>query len=228
MAISFSTLDLRLSRDIRAIHDFLWDPGWKGNQEALRKNVLKEAKELDTFIRARGLLGRNVERLAKPWDREHQGSSLFELLHDTLGLTAATENVRKGKYRDAALRAQDVVDSTSIGICSAADRFEIVEEWESRKVDFETYTSKIADALQSRFVLQPGQFKRLLNTVHDFGADWDGSAPKTEQTLAARAAVEDAAWCVSRGLAIRTMLGRPQKVSEKDFGAILALVVARL
>lgn len=68
----------------------------------------------------------------------------------------------------------------------------------------------------------------MLNAVHDFGADWDGSASKREQALAARAAIEGAAWCVSRSIAVRTMLGDPTKVPEEDFGAILDTIVRRL
>lgn len=228
MAVAFSSIDQRLSRDLKELHNYLWDPMWEGDEDVLRKNLLRGAKDLDVFLGARGRLRKNAEALAKPWSRERQGSSLFELLDDTLGLVAATEHVRKAKYREAALRAQGVIESTSIGVCSVARCFEIVAEWEGRKIDFETYTSKLADVLQSRFILEPGQFKRVLNAVHEFGANWDVSASKAEQALAARAATENAAWCVSRSVGIRAMVGEPSKVPEKDFGTILDLIVHRL
>ena len=228
MAVSFSALDQRLSRDIHALHDYLWLPGWQGNESSLRTRLVNGAKSLDTFLHAKDLLRKNVEALAKPWSKEHQGSSLFELLDDAVGLTAATEFVRKGKFREAAVRAQGVVESTSIGVCSTARSFEIVEEWEAHKIDFETYTGRLADVLETKLILQAGQFKRMLNAVHEFGSDWDGSASKAEQSLGARAAVEGSAWCVSRSVAIRTMLGEAPKVSEKDFGTILDLIVQRL
>lgn len=155
MAVAFASLEQRLSRDVRQLHDYLWVPTWKGSEEALRASLMKGARDLDAFLRAGGRLRKNAEKLAKPWDREHQGSSLFELLDDAIGLTAATEHARKGKYREAAVRAQAVVESTSIGVCSAARCFEIVEEWEGRKIDFETYTSKLADVLQSKFIVNP-------------------------------------------------------------------------
>lgn len=228
MAVAFSALDQRLSHDVHELHNYLWVPTWKGDESRLRANLLKRAKSLDTFLRGRGLLRKNAERLATPWSREHQGSSLFELLDDTVGLTAGTEFVRKGKHREAAQRAQAVVESTSIGVCSAAGHFEIVEEWEARKIDFDAYTTKLARALEDKLIPQVGQFKRCLNVVYEFGTDWDGSAPKAAQELAARAAVEDVAWCVGRSLAIRSLLGDPQKVAEKDFEALLQRIVARL
>lgn len=228
MAVGFASLDQRLSRDLSVLHDYLWKPGWEGAEAALRANLLKEVRDLDAFLRAQGRLRKNAERLAKPWSRDHQGSSLFEFLYNALGLTAATEHVRKAKYRDATLRAQGVVESTSIGVCSVAGCFEIVQEWEGRKIDFETYTSKLADVLQSKFILEPGQFKRVLNAVYDFGANWDGSASKAGQALAARGAIESSAWCVSRSVAIRRMLGEPPKVPERDYAAVLAQIVQRL
>ena len=228
MAIAFSALDRQLTRDIRQLHDYLWVPTWNGNESKLQASLLRGAKSLDTFLHASGRLRKNVESLAKPWNREHQGSSLFELLDDVVGLTAAAELVRQGKSREAVMRAQGVVESTSIGVCSAAGHFEIVEEWEARKIDFHTYTAKIAAALESKLIPQATQFRRVINSVHNFGSDWDGSASKDEQRLAARSAVESAAWCVSRSVGIRTMLGTPPKVSEKDFGYLLNTIVRRL
>ncbi|MGI0148861.1 MAG: hypothetical protein ACREDF_04955 [Thermoplasmata archaeon] len=228
MPVAFSSLDQRLSRHIRELHDYLWVPDWKGNEVALRENLLKGARELDVFLSARGRLRKNAVALAKPWSREHQGASLFELLYDILGLTAATELARKGKHRDAATRTQAIIESTSIGVCSAAGHFEIVEEWEGRKIDFETYTTQLADVLQAKLIPQAGQFKRVLNAVYEFGSDWDGSASKEAQALAARAAVGDAAWCVSRSLTIRSLLGDSQRAPEKDFETLLQLIVARL
>ncbi len=228
MAAGFSSLDQRLSRDVRELHNYLWDPSWKGNERVLRANLLKEAKALDVFLRAGGRLRKNAEALATPWSREHQGGSLYELLDDTVGLSAATEFIRKKKNREAAARAEAVAESTSIGVCSAARCFEIVEEWEGRKIDFQAYTRRLANVLQSKFILQADQFRRLLNVVHDFGSNWDGSASPAEQALAARTAIESTAWCVRRSLAIRALVGEPQRVPEKDFEAMLDLIVRRL
>ncbi|TLZ57848.1 MAG: hypothetical protein E6K12_00475 [Methanobacteriota archaeon] len=228
MAIAFSALDRQLTRDIRQLHDYLWDPTWNGHESKLQTSLVKGARSLDTFLHAGGRLRKNAESLAKPWNRERQGSSLFELLDDAVGLTAATELVRTGKYREAVMRAQAVVESTSIGVCSDAGHFEIVEEWEARKIDFHTYTGRMAAVLESKLIPQATQFRRVLNAVHNFGSEWDGSASKDEQRLAARSAVENGAWCVSRSVGIRTLLGTPPKVSEKDFGVILNLIVNRL
>ena len=228
MAVSFATLDQRLSRDVRQLHDYLWDPTWTGNEERLRKDLIRGAASLDAFLKAGGRLRKHAAALAKPWSREHQGSALYELLDDVLGLTAATELIRKAKFREAVVRAEAVIESTSIGVCSTANCFEIVEEWEARKIDFETYTRRLADALATKLVPQSDQFRRVLNAIHDLGSEWDVSASKTEQNLAARAATEGAAWCVIRSIAIRTMLGEPPKVPEKDFGDLLERIVQRL
>ena len=227
MAVSFSALDRRLSRDIRELHDYLWQPGWNGDEKGLRTRLLKDARDLDAVLHAGGKLRKNAEALAKPWSRDHQGSSLFELLDDAHGLTAATELARKKRYRESVVRAQATVESTSIGVCSAAGCFEFVEEWEARKVDFETYTGKLAAFLNTKFIPQADQFKRVIDAAHDFGAEWDGSASKAQQALAAHAAIDTTAWCVLRSLTIRSLLGRPQKVAEKDFESLLELIVAR-
>src|SRR5207247_2608644 len=130
MAVSLATLDQRLSRDVRQLHDFLWDPLWTGNEERLRKDLLRGAASLDTFLKAGGRLRKLAAALAKPWSREHQGSALYELIDDVLGLTAATELVGKSKFREAVVRAEAVIESTSIGVWTAAECFEIREDWE--------------------------------------------------------------------------------------------------
>ena len=228
MAVGLASLDLRLSRALRELHDYLWNPEWKGDETSLRADLLRGARSLDTALGAKGRLRDSAAELAKPWSREHQGSSLFELLDDTLGLAVATEHVQKGKFREAAARSQAVLESTTIGVCSAARSFQLVEEWEAKKVDFQAYTAKLLDVLLARFILDPGQFKRVADAVHEFAANWDGSAPKDEQAFAARAAIEGTVWCVSRSIGIRAMLGDPTKVPENDFGAILKLIVRRL
>jgi hypothetical protein len=228
MAVSFTALDRQLTRDIRELHDFLWNPAWTGNESKLQANLVRGATSLDSFLHAGGRIRKNAIALSKPWSREHQGASLFELLDDALGLTAATELLRKGKFREAVQRVGAVVESTSIGVCSAAGHFEIVEEWEARKIDFETYSGKLSTVLESRMIPQAGLFRRALNTVHDFGAEWDGSASTDEQRLAARSSIDNGAWCVSRSLTVRTLLGDPSKVSENDFGFILGRIVERI
>src|SRR2546421_11831273 len=172
---------------------------------------MKGARSLDTVIHAGGRLRKNAEALAKPWNREHQGSSLFELLGDAVELTAATELVRTGKAHEAVMRAQGVVESTSIGVCSDAGHFEIVEEWEAHKIDFHTYTGRMAAVLESKLIPQATQFRRVLNAVHNFGSEWDGSASKDEQRLAARSAVENGAWRVRPGVGMRTLLEGPSR-----------------
>ena len=228
MGISFSGLDRRLSRDIRELHDYLWRPSWVGDEDGLRERLMRDAKELDAILSAKGRLRRDAEALAKPWSRDHQGSALFELLDGVHGLTAAVELARQMKFHESAVRAQAVVESTSIGVCSAAGCFGFVEEWEARKVDFETYSGKLSGFLEPKLIPQAALFKRVLDATHAIAADWDGSASKAQQGIAARAAINNAAWCVLRSLTIRSLLGRPQKVPEKDFESFLASIVSRL
>src|SRR5205807_5627175 len=77
MAIAFSALDRQLTRDIRQLHDYLWDSTWTGNESKLQASLMKGAKSLDTFLHAGGRLRKNAEALVNPWNRERQGSSLF-------------------------------------------------------------------------------------------------------------------------------------------------------
>lgn len=225
---SFRSLDSRMHRDVRQLHDYLWHPGWKGDPDALRSALVKDARELDALLRARGQLGKNAAALAKSLHKEASGESLFELLWDAYNLTAATEHVKKGDPKGAGEHTAWAVESMSIGVCASAGCFPIVEEWESGRIDFESYTSKLADVLQEKGVPRAGEFKRMLLAVHTFGKDWDGRAPKEAQTLAARAAIANAAWCALTTDRIRTRLGAPRKFPRKDYAAIVSRIASRL
>lgn len=227
MPVGFAVLDKRIRRDTEALHNYLWQ-GVEGREEILRTNLLKDARDADTFLKLKGRLRRNVEALVKPWNKGPRGESLFELLEHTWGLAAATVEAAKGNHRAAAKRAQDVVSSASIGVCANAGCFEFVEEWESGKIDFETYTGKLAAHLEPKGVLDAGQFQRMLNTVYDFGMSWNGAASKPEQAVAARSAIDGAAWSLLTSVSIRELLGSPPKFAPRDFSDIVERIVGRV
>jgi len=228
---SFAALDKRMMRDVNQIHDFLWYPGWKGDGDALLGNLARESRDLDAFLQAGGKLRRHAERLVRKTatDKDRFGAVLYELLYDAYNLTAATEHVRKRDPKGAAEHIAWVVESDSIGTCVALDAFPLVEEWEGGKIGFETYASRLADLVQAKGVAQAGQYKRMLLVARTFGREWDASVPRGQQDLAARAAVDAAAWCAVASRQIRVdALGGTPTVPMVDFSAVVGKIVARL
>lgn len=226
MAVGFVTLDKRINRDTDTLHDFLWQ-GEKSNERSLARSLQRDARDVDAFLRLGGRLRKNAESLIKNLQTSGNGESLFELVDHSWGLGAATVLLSKGNYRGAAERAKEVISSASIGVCANTGRFEFVQEWEAGKIDFETYTSKIADFLEPKGYMDSGQYKRLLNAVHEFGVNWNAVASQSEQALAARTAIEGAGWCLLTSVAIRELLGVPPKFSSRDFADIVERIVQR-
>lgn len=227
MAVSFPTLDKRMNRDTEGLHDFLWHDE-KEKESTLASKLLKDARDADSFLRLGGRLRKNAQALAKGLATPGDGESLFELLEHTWALGSATILMAKGDFRGAASRAKNALDSASIGVCANAGCFEFVEEWESGKIDFETYSAKLASFLEPKGVVNARQFKRVLDVVFDFGVNWDPVASKSEQELAARASIEGAAWGLLTSVSIREFLGAPPRFSPSDFTAIVERIANRI
>jgi hypothetical protein len=227
---TFARLDKRMMRDINQLHDFLWHSKGRIDGGKLFAGLEKDAREIDAILHAGGRLRRNAVTLlqAARGNKDRHGAALFEFLHGAYHLTAATEHVRKKDHKGAGEHAAWVVESDSIGTCSAAGAFEIVQEWEAGKIDFEAYTSKIADMLQQRGVPGGGQYRRMLLAARTLGKDWDRTLPKGGQAVAGCAAVVAAAWCTVATGAVRAALGRPRAVPEAEYAEIVARIVARL
>src|SRR5437879_8395592 len=227
MAVSFSALDKRIERDTRVLHDFLWQ-GAKERGSALASTLLKDARDADAFLRLGGLLRKSAEPLAKGLEKPGNGEALFELLDHAWGLGSATVLASKKDYRRAAGRAKEVVGSASIGVCANAGCFEFVEEWEGGKVNFATYTKKLAGFLEPKGVVNTSQFRRMLNAVYEFGVNWNVVASQAEQALAARTAIEGAGWCLLASVSIRELLGSPPKFPAREFAEIVERIVRRI
>src|SRR5437879_10298571 len=208
MAVGFAATDKRIIRDTETLHHFLWH-GEKKDETSLSAKLSKDGLGADAFLHLGGRLRKNAESLAQDLTSSGKGESLFELLEHSWGLAAATVLRSKGNYRGAAERAKAVVSSASIGVCANAGCFEFVQEWEAGKIDFETYTSKLADFLEPKGYMDSGQFKRLLNAVYEFGMNWNAVASQSEQDLAARTSIEGAGWCLLTSVAIRELWGGP-------------------
>ena len=201
--MAFGNLDKRMYRDVRELHDQLWNPRWKGDAQALRVRLAAEAKALDAFLGAGGRLARPAAKLAKA-SGEGAGESLFELLYHAYHLTAATEHIRKGDSKGAGEHVAWAVEGMSIGVAVAAGRFDLVDRWEHGKADFETYAGRLADVLQAKGVSRAGDFKRVLVAARTFAKQRDSIEARD---LAARAAIADAAWLAVTSVSIRRVLG---------------------
>ena len=224
---AFASIEKRMSRDTDRLHDALWHDG-KGNRTKLIADLLRDARELDAFLRAGGTLRRNAEALAKQWGTPGAGESLFELLRHAHGFVAAAEALRRRDYRRAGREVAETVSSVTIGICAAAGCFELVQEWEGGKVDFETYMGRLADVLQSKGIERAGEWKRIVVAARHFGTAFDATASKTLQALGARSAILNGLWATITSLDIRSALGSAARFPAKDFAAIAERVAARV
>ncbi len=221
-------LDERVGHDLRQLHDYLWSPGWKGDEARLRTHLLQESRELDAFLGADGRLQKNSEALTKNWGRGPKGEALFELLHHTYTLTAATEKLRSGDYQAAAAHAADVAESVSIGICANAGCFPVVEEWGRKKIDFEAYASKLADALEAKGIERAQDIKHMLMVAQNLGKEWDEIASGEAKALAARAAIENTAWCAVTGVSVREALGATPAAPYRDILGLILHIASRI
>ena len=226
MALSFPALDRRVNRDPEALHDFLWHDRPE-EEKSLASSLERDARDIDTFLRLGGRVLRNATPPMADLRTSGNGESLFELLGHTWALGAATTLAARKDFRGAATRARHAVASASIGVCANAGCFEFVQEWEGGKIDFETYTRRLADFLEPKGVLNAGQFKRMLDVVYDAGMNWNAVATKPEQVLAGLASIQAAAWCLLFAVSIRELLGAPPKFSSRDFGEIVERIAGR-
>lgn len=228
---TFATLHARLARDTEALHDFLWH-GKKDGAEALREQLLADARELDLDIGARGKLRRSADLLAKRWGEAHEGESLFELLEHTWNLHAAVIHAGRKEYRaakgcdeGAVGHAASVAESASIGVCANAGCFEFVEEWEGGKIDFDSYASKLAGFLEGKGITRAAEWRRMLLVARAGRKAWDASAPAPEQALAARTSIGAAGWVALAAHSIRLELRSPPKFPYGDYAAIVAKII---
>ncbi len=223
----FAALDKRLSRDSSALHDFLWQ-GKKGGETKLRANLHRDMGDLDALLGAGGRLKKPASRLGRAWGQPGAGESLFELVNHTYNLTAATDHlIRRRDPKGAGEHVADAVESVSIGVCSNVGRFELVEEWEGGKTDFETYAGKLADHLQSKGLRRAGEFKRHLVAARNFGRGFDATTSKPEQVSGARAAIANGLHVTLASVSIRAALGSAPHFSYDDFAAVLEKIAGR-
>ncbi len=228
---TWKSLDARLKRDEKSLHDYLWRPGWTGDSEALFEDLVRDAKDLDDYLKAGGKLARRAKSLAsaaRAKGKPGSGESLFELLSHAYDLTAATEHYRSGDFGGAGDHLKEVMGSVTIGVCANAGCFQYVQEWESKKIAFEAYMGKLADHLESKGVATAGEWKRLVSAAYRLKETLDPATPKPEQALAARAAIATAGYATLASISIRKSLGAAPKYPYGDFAAVLSKIVARV
>lgn len=218
----FSRLEAQMGQDVHELHNYLWTPGWKGDEERLQKSLREEAGKLDAFLEAEGTLEANAKALTKDWGRGRSGEMLFELLNHTYKLTAATELLRQGEFAKAAAQANDAAESVSIGVCANAGCFPLVEQWEGGEISFGTYAAELSKALGEKGLSPSEGLRRQLTAVHGLGKDWDASASLKLQEMGARSAIEGALWVAVAGVQLQEAL---DAAPETPYGAMPGLYV---
>ncbi len=226
---TFSEIDKRLSEDGRQLHDFLWHPGWKGDSKRLIDNLVRDARDLDAFLKVGGKLSRAAETLARDLaigKAEGAGEALFEMLSHAFYLTAATEDLKREDFESTSKRLRDVVGSVTIGVCANAGCFEYVQEWEGGKVDFDTYAGKLATFLQGKGVPGSADWARMAQAAYLVGVNL-GSSFTLERGLLARVGILNACWVTSASLSIRQAIGSSPGFSLEDYVAVLDTISRR-
>ncbi len=202
--LSFAAIDRALSSGVSDLHDYLW-AGKKFQEKALLARLGHAASDLDRYVRARGAITSAVRPLLRSFVKYPTGPDLFTFLDAVECVSAAVESCRT-RPKHAAARAGSLAGSLSIGIASAADRFDLVEAFEGGKTDFGEFTSQLADVLEEKGVLRAGEFRRAVNQAFDVNALWDANASKDVQRIAAVAATGSVALaCVLYVDAIRSL-----------------------
>lgn len=203
---SFAVVDRALSSAVSDLHDYLW-AGKRLEEKALLRRLERSAMDLDQYVQARGAIASAVRPLLRRFQKYPTGPDLFTFLDAVVNLSAAVEYFRRRPKLSAA-RASALAVSLSIGIASAADRFDLVEAFEGGKTDFSEFTSGLADVLEEKGVLRAGEFRRAVNEPFDVNALWDARAPKDAQRISALASTASVALaCVLYVDALRA-LGR--------------------
>jgi hypothetical protein len=187
---SFSQIDRSLASAVSDLHDYLW-AGKKLPEARLLERLERGAKDLDRFVGARGAIASGIRPLLQDFRKHPTGPDLFTFCEAVCDLSAAVEyGVRDPKA--AVTRASNLAVSLAIGLASAADRFDLVEEFEGGTTDFSEFTSRLADVLEEKGVLRAGEFRRAVNGPFDINALWDAQATKDAQRIGAIASAASA------------------------------------
>lgn len=217
-----------MGQNVGQLHDFLWRPGWDGDDGTLREDLRADARELDAFLGAGGSLERSAEALTEDWGRNRAGEMLFELLHHAYDLTTATELLKRGEYAQAASHANEAAESVSIGICAHLGCFPLVEQWEGGEIDFATYAQELTKALAAKDLALAEDLRRVLVAVQAFGKEWDSSLPETLQEMSARAALQNAVWIAVAGVSVRQALGAAPEIPYATMPDLFIRIATRV
>ncbi len=223
MAARFHPLEARLARDVKALDDRLGG-GASGNEDALRADILRDARALDRYLAAGGALSRSVTALSTRLDGG-EGALLFEILSTASRLSSATERLRGRDPRGACEAAARTSEDLSLAACSLGGRPDLAEAWKAGARTFEAHTRDLADALESKGFREAGALKRMLNAAHSLVGSRAGSAE--ERAIAAKAAVANALWCALALLRLRKALGAAPE-APRAYPRILARIAVRL
>ena len=187
---AFATLDRDVTNATTDLHDYLWT-GAKHDEKALLARLEAGAGGLDRHLGTDGVLARAVRPLVQAFEPRGVGADLFTFLHVVGNLAGAVE-CRAREPKEATRRASEVVVSNSIHLAAAAERFEIVEAFESGKTDFLSFQENLADILTDRGVLPARDLPRAANLAYDLHATWDAGRPKDAQLVAAAGGIMNA------------------------------------
>jgi len=207
---SFAAVDRKLTGAIDDLHNYLW-AGKKLDERRLLEDLESGAAALDHHVRARGAIAGGIRPLVRAFRRTTTGADLFAFAEATADLAGAVELTNR-KPQEAAKRASRLAASLCIHLASAADRFDLVETFESGRTDFAAFTSSLADVLEERGVLRAGEFRRAVNTAFDMNALWDADAAADRQRIAVLTSVTSAGFACCLLVEALKSLGRYREI----------------
>lgn len=201
------------------LHDHLWG-GRRQEEGQLLRRILRDTDALDRRIGARGALRAGVRPLIPEFGDAEAAGDLYTFLAVVGELDAAVASLRPAP-RQAARLASRLAVSLSIHLASAADRFDLVREFEAGRVDFGAFAGRLADALEDLGAVRAGEFRRAVEMAFDANALWDERADPDVQRVAAGSAVASAGLASCLAVDALRPLGRCR---DPPFGRVPPLV----
>jgi len=223
---SYAASERRMASAIKDLHDYLWTGARKDEPELLRR-LVRGARDLDRHLGTRGRIERAVRSMTRKLRKARQGPDLFTFLQAVAGLAYAADRVRR-QPKEAAKASSELGVSLSVHLASAAGAHDLVDRFESGRIDFGEFCELLQDRLESRGVLRAREFGHAANLAFDVHALWNGKLPAGTRRILATTSVSAAGFaCVVFVDALRS-LGRYRRTPYARLVPVTATILEGL
>ncbi len=220
---AYADSERRLGKALKDLHACVWG-GARPDEKKLLEALRRGASDLDRHLGTRGRVERAVRPLLRTFHKLPQGADLFTFLQAVAGLSYAADRIRRNP-KEAAKAASELGVSLTIHLAAASGAEALVEAFETGRQDFEEFSARLEDVLESRGVLRAGEFIRAVNLAFDIHAVWDARASTEVRRIMATTAIVSAAFACTVFVEALRALGR---FREGPYGRLVPLVAVIL